>query len=263
MLRHSYVLLLAFVACGGLAGPSDQSQIVGSFFVTTGADVDTFAAELQPYVNQSSSTSACPGATMVVGSCCPFPAPRPPPFLGVGDGGAGGPAVPELSAGSLTFSDGTTSATVSTFGFGDGLYEGVPATYPAGAWQPGDTLTVSAAGDQIDAFTISAPALVPPAPSFPSALSLSESLTVAWQPDPNADTIAVSFDDASGAVVECTVPDAQGKVTFDASLFTEYASGASLQASAQRQTQREITTPNGRIVLETFGWGSNVFVSAK
>ena len=227
----------------------DADSLAGQLFVSTGADFDVFGAELAPYANPPQAP--CAGASTIVGPCCSFSAPPKPPLLH-GDGGAGTPVI-ETSAGPLTLVDTTSNATISTFDYGAYDYTSIPATFPAGSWQPGDTLALSAAGDQIGAFDVSVPALVPPVPTFPASFSASQNLTVGWQPDPNADTMSISFDDSHGALVLCTAPDAQAEVTIDASLFAVYTPGEVLRGNAQREAQRVAQTAQGRIVLQTFG----------
>lgn len=229
--------------------------IVGGVYLTTSAEngyaADRFDVNLQTL---TAPGSPCAGAAHVVGACCYF-APTPPPPLQV-NGGGGTPAT-EASAGTLEIVDTTTGSTLGTYQPGNGLYVGLPANYAAGTWSPGDELTVSASGGEIDAFSASIRALAPASASVPTTVALGHDLVVSWAPDPASDTMSIGLlDSGTGAVVACTVPEAQGTVTIDASLFASFNTGAGCQATAIREAQAYAQTPAGRVLLASFGWAS-------
>jgi hypothetical protein len=228
-------------------GASDA--IVGRVYATTAtAASDRFDVELQPVpaVNEF-----CAGATTTVGSCCYF-APTPPPPDPVP--GTGTPAT-EASAGTITLLDDTSNTSIGTFSYAGGGYVSVPMD-ASDLWQPGDQLTVSAAGAQIGAFTVSAPALIPPSVQAPSSFAAAEGVQVTWQPDPNADTMSITIDDEDGGIVACSAPDAQGALTMDASLFASFRPGDRCEGSANRETVRYAQTPTGRVAFVTMGWAT-------
>lgn len=242
-------------ADGASTGP-----IVGQLLLTTeafgGQLLETFTADLQPLPPPATSFS-CPGATAIVGDCCLFPPIRPPPTPLPGSGT--GTANYGSNAGVLALLDATSSATIGTFDFGSRGYAGLPANYYATRWNPGDILTVSATGDGIAAFTVSVPALSPPAVKFPSSIVLGKDMKVTWQPDPNADTVMVSIldDDAGSVEIACSAPDSDGAVTVDASLLAAFEPGDFCQESADRGTVRYAGTPMGRVALKSFGMSAS------
>ncbi len=263
-------LLALLSACGGItsertSGPSPQptpqphptpeplpQQLVGQIVATTAVEqwqqTARFEVDLQPMVTV---TASCAGASMTVGSCCYF-APTPPPLPSPGGGGQ--PA-PETSAGTITLLDATSSASIGTFAYTGAGYRSLPVQYPTAVWQAGDTLQVSAAGDQIGAFTVSAPALIPPVAQVPP-ITHGQGVEVSWQPDPNADTMLIQVLGGNGQVVACVVPDATGTVAMDPSLYATFSTGARCQVAAVRQTDRYAQTPTGRVVFKSIGWAS-------
>jgi hypothetical protein len=243
-----------------------SGEIQGQLLVTTetfqGSLLETFAADLQalPTSTPSSRWSwSCP-ATATVGACCVFPPIRPPPTQPPGSGT--GAVDYGASAGALALLDVTSSATVDTFDFGSKGYQRLPASYYAARWQPGDVLSVSATGDQIGAFTVSAPALIPPVMQFPERIVAGKSFQITWQPDPNADTLMIQLLDvnAGSVVVACSAPDSDGTLTVDASLLSTFKSGDSCSGGADRETTRYAQTPTGRVAFRSFGYGESVRV---
>jgi len=244
--------LAAFViGCGSSGGPPSQA-IVGRILVTSAAEngvaSEGFDVDLQPFTPPE---NPCAGATRTVGSCCFFAPHRVPtqPY------GSGTPST-EQSAGAIQISNATTHATLGTFDFDSGKYDSLPASYPVGTWKPGDQLTVSATGSAIGPFTISGPALDPPGSVLPTTVVQGQDLVVTWTPDPASDTMSIGLGDGSGAVVACTVANAAGSVTIDASLFASLRKGPAGQVTAIRETERFTQTAGGRIELASFGWAS-------
>ncbi|HSQ64660.1 MAG TPA: hypothetical protein VLM85_15660 [Polyangiaceae bacterium] len=245
------------VGPGATVRPGDSvglGDIVGQVIVITAAEngfaSDRFDVDLQPF---QPDDAPCAGATTTVGSCCYF-APGPPPPLQ--PQGQGTPAT-EQSAGDIQLVDATTSSLLGTYAYHAGGYDGLPATFAAGTWGAGDDLVVSAAGDAIAAFTITAPALSPPTEILPSSIASGQDVVVAWAPASSSQTMSVSLlDSSTGAVVGCTVPEIRGTVTIDAGLFASFTSGTSCQAAAIRETDRYAQTSSGRVVLRSFGWAS-------
>ena len=128
--------------------------------------------------------------------------------------------------------------------------------YDTLVWQPGNVLTLSATGGaSIGAFTVSAPALVPPSPSVPAHLGPGDAV-LTWQPDPNADTLSIIVNDGHGAEVYCRVPDAHASLTIDASLLAVLASGPGCEGTAERNAARYAQTPGGRVLFATSGWAT-------
>jgi hypothetical protein len=252
---------------GSRTGGKESQLLLGQLSVTTeafeGKLLETFTANLQPLPN--SATFSCPGATAIVGDCCVFPPIRPPPDPVPGKGPGTGAVNIGTSAGALALLDATTSASIGTFDFGTQGYAGLPAAYYATRWRPGDILTVNATGGQIPAFNVSAPALSPPIVQAPSTIVPTEDLKITWEPDPNADTLMIQIDDedAGAIVLACSVPDSDGALTVDASLFASFKSGDTCQVTADRTTTRYAQTPAGRVELDSFGYSASAEASVK
>ena len=241
-----------------------SGQILGQLLVTTeafqGQLLETFTADLQPLPTPATTKSIdCPGATAVVGACCVFPPVRPVPSPVPGSGTGAGAGSYGTSAGTLTLLDTTTSTSIGAFGFGSRGYEGLPANYYAARWQPGDILSVSATGDQIAAFTVSAPALSPPGVQFPASFVATEGLKLTWEPDANAETMMIQILDSDAGSVEiaCGAPDVDGTVAVDASLFAAFKAGDLCQLTADRRVVRYAQLPAGRVALASFGYGAS------
>jgi hypothetical protein len=266
-------LAVLLLACGGTVGATvdhdagvpgvdsgaatepdaGSGPLLGTLVVDTRPSPlsETFVPRLFP---GSSATSVCQGASATAGSCCLFP-PVGLPSNVTADGGTG-TAIPSFgeSAGVLTLRDDTSGASIGTFDFGNLGYQ-VPGELTPPPWQPGDSLSVSATGDQIGAFTVSAPALSPPTMQFPSSITPTDGLKVTWQPDPNADTMTVQVLYASEVIV-CTVRDADGAVTVDPSLLSTFHSGLTTELAAYRETDRYAQTPGGRVEFSSFAYSA-------
>jgi hypothetical protein len=173
------------------------------------------------------------------------------------------PAGPPPNAGPITLVDATSKMRLGIWDYSattpGGYGFAVPTSLADDAWNPGDVLTVSAAGAnggpgvQVSAFTASAPTLVPPSAQVLSSIPRSENLEVTWQPDPNASTMHIGLSDnlVTGSVY-CAVPDAQGKVSMDGSLITPFPSGA-LQLSLARETDRDTQSAAGVVFFQSLG----------
>jgi hypothetical protein len=231
---------------------------VGRVFVTTTAEngyaADRFDVNMQPFTPPASS---CAGATTVVGTCCFFaPTPPPPTMLPSSDGGT--PAT-EANAGTIQLVDTTKGSVIGTYQPGTGSYVGLPANYASGTWSPGDELIVSASGGEIGAFTVTGRALEPAFAILPLTVSLGQDLVVTWAPSPASDTMSIGLlDSSTSAQVSCTVPEAQGTVTIDASLFASFMAGQDCQVTAIREADTYAQTSTGRVELASFGWASNL-----
>ena len=115
----------------------------------------------------------------------------PHPSLGHSLPGSGS-AVVDQKAGVITLVDTTSRVQIGTFN--NYVTDAYPdMEFTATVWQPGDILTVRATGDQVSAFTVSAPTLIPPIGQIPSSINLNQDFQITWQPDPNADIMNISI----------------------------------------------------------------------
>lgn len=230
-----------------------QQDVANPFFVQ-----DFFARFLPEPESDAGMVGTCAGATQTVGDCCYFP-PSPPP----GDPPPGsGSAVADQNAGVITLVDTTSRVQVGTFN-----YDYPDMDFTAAVWQPGDILTVRATGNQVSAFTVSAPALIPPIGQIPSSINLTQDFQITWQPDSNADVMHISISPpSSSGEVNCTLPDANGSVTVAASLLAAAfqpgdASTVILGVSLERAAQRDTQTSTGTVEFATQAYSASVQVS--
>lgn len=206
-------------------------------------------------------------ATCAVGACCYLPPspPRPVPTQPPGCGSV----VPDKNAGVITLVDTTSRAQIGTFPYvnfvtGGGCGGGYPFMgYTAPVWRPGDILTVHATGDQVSAFTVSAPALIPPIGQIPSSINLDQDFQITWQPDPNADIMNISISGGQSAGgVNCTLPDAKGSVTVATSLLlAAFQLSDAIMVSLGRVVQREAQTSLGTVEFTSRADSASVQVS--
>jgi hypothetical protein len=236
---------------GTVTGPE---AVVGELYaltvVTNGQTSQSFDLNFQV---MPPPADACDRATSTVGSCCYFAPVRRPPTQ---PPGSGTPSI-ESSAGTVTLTDVTSNARIDSFDYRSGAYSHAPANYRSPVWQPGDELRVNAAGDQIGAFTVSASTLLPPAVQVPSPIVRGQDVVITWRPDAHAEAFSFSIlDTATGGDVVCSVPDAAGTLTIDASLFAAFEPSAQVQGVAERRAVRYAQTPTGRVAFKTLGWTS-------
>jgi hypothetical protein len=206
-------------------------------------------------------------ATCAVGACCSLP-PSPPHPIGSPPPGCGS-VVPDQNAGVIALVDTTSRAQIGTFPYvnfvaSGGCGGGYPLMgFTAPVWQPGDILTVRATGDQISAFTVSAPALMPPISQIPSSINLTQDFEITWEPDPNADIMNISISGGQSAgIVYCTLPDAKGSVTVAASLLLEaFQLSDAITVSLGRVAQRDTQTSTGTVEFTTRADSATVQVS--
>jgi hypothetical protein len=157
--------------------------------------------------------SECPGTK--VGSCCYTPPASSLPTF--------------EPAGNITVADGSTT-----------LVTMMPPGYTASSlsdatlqWKPGDTLTITASGGTVDAFTamVTAPShLVGLSPAFtaPLAVSLKSDLVVSWTPS-SEPCAQISFGLSQGAglaTIGCVVDDSAGTLTVPSSLLVRFTGAA-------------------------------------
>ena len=239
----------------GTSSSTGPDTIIGQVIALTESTGDStlqrFDLDLQAISTPLLRT--CDGATSKIGSCCYFgPVQRPPTQQ---SGSGTGTPVTESSAGAVTLTDATTNAPIQSFEYASGGYTPPHANYDQLIWQPGDTLRVDAAGADIGAFTVSAPALAVPSVQGPTTIPRAGELAFAWQPDTNAETVVLSFNDGdTGETVVCSAPDSAGSLTLDASLFAAFPANARLGGMAQRWAYRYGQTPTGRVVFKSTAW---------
>jgi hypothetical protein len=133
--------------------------------------------------------------------------------------------LPELqSAGDLELASGATTRTVE---FVEGAYYLYEQNIP---WEYGDTITLTASGDEVPAFTAAA-ALPQPLDTIDLdqlVLRADEDLTIRWQPADPGSRIRITLGADRGhaqlraALIECDLPDDAGEVTIGGDMVTRF-----------------------------------------
>jgi hypothetical protein len=197
------------------------------------------------------------GNPVTVGACTYFPPPTPP------GGPAPGSGTPSTgaNAGTISIVDTTSRATLGTYPYSSDGYTPLSGTSLSAQWQSGDTLTATAAGGGVGAFTISVRALSSPSITFPSTFSAAQDMTLTWTPDPNAQSMTVAIaDDIRGSFVGCHLADSLGTVTIDSSLFASFVASDGFTVSAYRETDETLQDGNASIEMRSFGATSSVSI---
>ncbi len=224
-------------------------ELLAQQFAGNPTEQDFIARFVTGPESDAGAYGTCAGAAQTVGDCCYFP---PSPLPATQPPGTGSPVV-DQNAGVITLVDTTSRAQIGAFNY---VADGYPEMEFSGTvWQPGDILTVRATGDQVSAFTVSAPALIPPIGQIPSSINPTQDFQITWQPNPNADIMNIWISDGQsvGKGVNCTVPDANGSVTVAATLFAAFQSGdastVSLGPADRRGARRRVPVRRSRCRL--------------
>ncbi len=208
-----------------------------------GAPSQSYSVTADFYPNVGPGGSSCSGAS--VGSCCYSPP-------------AGGGGSAPIGAGTLTVKDGQVTLGTLPFDPTNGYGLLTSAT-----WMPGDTLSVTAPGDVVDAFVVSSPvpaALAGLSPSLASGaltISVSQPWTFAWTPgSPAGQSMLVTLGPAPNATgqssigsITCTPNDSDGTLTVDASLLANFQSGQAAQLAVARINAGQASPANGSVLL--------------
>jgi hypothetical protein len=227
----------------------------------------TFTYSVVAEFSPTTAAAACPGTMM--GSCCFEPATTASPDAGASteggtpedggqeagaqeDGGAAGPpnaGIIAVTDGSITIANITPSASANTGGYS------VPQS--VGMWNAGDTLSVTAPGATIHAFSgnvaaVSALAGVMPSLASGPTVSRSTELVVSWTTDTKTTGSSVQFAvaDMAGNAVACQVPDAAGMVTVPIALLAMTTPGAAI-LSLQRTLSTIAADANATVAIQS------------
>jgi hypothetical protein len=245
------------LACSSNAPPGQAS---GEIAAVNRAGVDSIYISIvtlgtpSPSVNDAGSYR---GSPVTVGSCTYYP-----PLAPVADPAPGsGTPNTEANVGTISVVDGASHGTVGTYPFASAGYTSGATSSVSPIWQAGDTLTATAAGGALGAFTVSVRALSAPSIAFPSTFSASKDLTLAWTPDPNAQSMTIVIEDATQATfVVCPVSDGLGTVTIDASLFAAFVASDTFNVSASRETDEKIEDGDTPIDMRSMGETNNAAI---
>lgn len=207
--------------------------------------------DASPATADASATANCTGT--VSGSCC-FTPPGTASDAGVADGGS----VSLVSAGTITVDDGTTAIAALNPGTNEGY--GIASTNnPSVKWQPGDTLSFSAAGATVQSFKGSVVAVqdfagVTPALSYttPSTVPIKSDFVVTWTAG-NGSTVRLFVDALKGTAqqgaITCDAPDSAGSVTVPAALLGHLATGDTGVATLTRGTTSTVKGGNAQVSI--------------
>jgi hypothetical protein len=126
------------------------------------------------------------------------------------------------------------------------------AQTPSLVWAPGDTLSVSAVGASVAAFSgsVIAPSkLAGLTPPITAAVTRSRGWTISWTPDSRSGEVVWLGVSAGGSIgeIECSVPDSVGTLTVASSLLTRFAAGSVYVVLERYQTAM---SSNGQVSVE-------------
>jgi hypothetical protein len=247
-MRSLLVSVVLAVACGtdSTSGLSDAGTDAGTsacsttpaagqpafggsvdFGATSSTSFDADATFRGNFGGAALQASGCSGTQ--VGSCCFVP--------------HGGPSCPfpdEASAGNIAISKGGAQIAQLTVA---NNYDADTSTTSTLTWQPGDTLSVSAAGSpgQVAAFSGS---VVVPAPLTGIAPAISGTVTipkandfvVSWTPGTGTATVQLFLEDIPLNGIGCTAPVTAGSITVPASLLNMLGGSGSIIVTNFSQT---------------------------
>ena len=204
-------------------------------------------------VPDASASATCPTTGTVSGSCCFIPP------LAASDAGASDAGTVSFdSAGTITFTDGTTAIAAISPGMNGG-YGISSANNPSVKWQPGDTLAVSAAGGVVKSFmanlvTVQDFAGVTPALSYTTATTvpITADLVVKWTAGTGTD-VRLFIDALKGTTQEgsitCDEADSAGTVTVPTALLSKLATGDAGIITLTRSNLVSATDSNATVDL--------------
>jgi hypothetical protein len=189
------------------------------------------------------STFNCPSNAVVSGRCC---------FIPPADDDAGTLAM--VSAGTIALADKGTS--IGAVPFQGTTY---PTSVGTSSWGAGDTLSVTAPGDVVKAFTGSVVApevLVATAPTAASQ-SITKDMAITWTPSatPGATIIAymgAAVDDTHRGTLKCLADDATGALTVPASILGHFRSGGTGALALARGNASFVASENANIEIIAF-----------
>ncbi len=231
-----------------------------------------FGATLYPLA--PARPSACAGATVTVGACCYVPTAPPvdsgAPTLFAGESADGGPDFVMLNVGPITLQDSTSKKMLDSLQYmlipdGFGYAEGYPDDDlgPSG-WSVGDLLTVRVSGGPLGSFSAQARDVAIPDTQAPASIEPSQGLTLAWTPDPNAQTMTVALYSSSAVSpvtdsyvnhgsVTCTIADSSRTVTIAPSVLAGFPSGDTCSGWLTRTSEETVAVSGGQVTFETVG----------
>jgi hypothetical protein len=246
--------------CGGGGGSTGTGSSSSSGGASTTGGSSSSGSASEPYSGSVTLGDGVTGAKDVLaeflatadasavtcsgGATCCY---TPPPATS-----SSGGSLTTYGAGTITVTD--SGSTIDSLTYSGGLY--VPST-TAPVWNPGDSLTVSASGATVDAFTatVKAPGILAglaPALSFTSAISipLASNWSIAWTPDTASgenvilSISAITSAEASAGDITCTVPDSAGTVSVPSALLGNFATGEKATVILTRYAGANATDAN-------------------
>jgi hypothetical protein len=234
-------LLLACSSNGPASGFIDVGNLAGMQFL--------YIQIVYPGAPTSGTAeSEFQGKPVTVGACTYFPPLAP---VGLPTYGSGTPNT-AANAGTIAIVDTTSHGTLGTFSNSSDGYTPLSGVSPSVPWHSGDTVTVTAAGDAVGAFSMSVRTLSTPSVTFPSPSSAAHDLTVTWVPDSNAQLMTIGISNSTrGTSVSCKLSDSLGTLTIDSSLLASFG-GDLLTSSAERETDETVQDGSTSMVLRSF-----------
>ncbi len=215
------------------------------------ATVFTITGAFFPTPTTTPTMPTCPANGMSSGSCCYIPPATASDAGTTSDAGT----VAAASAGAITIKDGTANiAALNPLPTGGGYGITSGTMNPSVKWNPGDMLSISAAGDTVQAFTgnlttVDAFAGVTPPQSLTTAATVSRSsdLAISWTPG-NGTNVTALLAVKSGSIT-CQVSDSAGAVSVPSTLLMKLTTAQVGLLSLSRSISTQVTGPNATVTL--------------
>jgi len=222
----------------------------GELTATKDGNVFTLSGAFFATPATTPATPMCPSTGTASGSCCYLP----PVATDGGTAADGGTTAMAVSAGTITIKDAAANvAALNPLMNGGGYFITSGTMNPSVRWNPGDMLSISAAGATVQAFTGSLttvddfagvmPALSTTATNVP----LSANLAISWTAG-NGTNVTTLLAVKSGTIT-CQVSDSAGAVSVPSALLGKLTTGQEGVLTLSRSTSSTVTGPNATVTL--------------
>jgi hypothetical protein len=233
---------------GSSGGATPYVGTVSAAKTNAATPVYGLTAEFAATPDAAAGTPTCAGTQS--GSCC-YIAP------GALASDAGAPTVTLVSAGAISFTDGTTALANISPGTNNGYAIG-SGNNPSVKWTAGDTLKVAAAGGAVNAFTANLvtaadlEGVTPTLSTTATTVPITADLTVSWTAS-TATSMEVLIDaiktNKGDGTITCLVADSAGTVSVPSALLGKLTTGDTGLISLTRTNLTKSTDGNVTVNL--------------
>lgn len=232
-------------------GSKPYSGVIGAIMGSAAGQSSWSGAAAFAATPDAGEASTCQGTQS--GSCC-YMAP----------GSSAGNTPTYVSAGDLVVKDGSNTIATMSPGTQNGAINVYGTSSQQGStfkWAGGDTLSFTAAGGTVDAFsgTVVAPGLmqnIDPAlgTTMPTMIPIGSDFTVSWTPGGTSGVgcsiyLSATKSSTPDGSITCTGMDSAGTLTVPQALLAKMTTGDTLQIVLTRITSSLVTTGNANVVI--------------